>query len=218
MTTMTNRQAEDNELTAWSFWWLRVEGVDGGGGQRIEASCACAWLQQKHHLHQGMESKHAQESYGYQSEKPSSSLAAEIKDLLLMSRRFAFDLIWRWLAIMNHFHKHSIVHKEGAQLAHMNALCGCTVFVEGGRGGGGGCSCAWSWVYSIFMTPNDTFSACFVDCDAVQNDDQTVQYLGVRGGLNPGWVGRWAPHKSRISHPGNNSMLRPARKRRGDAA
>lgn len=31
MTTMTNRQAEDNELTARSFWWLRVEGVDGRG-------------------------------------------------------------------------------------------------------------------------------------------------------------------------------------------
>lgn len=46
---------------------------------------------------------------------------------------------------MNHFHKHPIVHKEGAQLAHMNALHYRTVFVEGGGGG-------WGGVYSILMT------------------------------------------------------------------
>lgn len=43
----------------------------------------------------------------------------------------------------------------------------------------------------------------------------TVPYLGVRGGFEC-WAGGWAPHRSRISHPGNR-MLSPVRKRRGDA-
>lgn len=111
---MTNRQAEESELGAWSFWWWRGGGCgrvrEGGGGKKqetrgereMEASCAFAWLQRKHHLHQGMESKHAQDPYGYRPKKPPLLVAAEITDLLVMSHRFAYeDEYPSWIIFIN---------------------------------------------------------------------------------------------------------------------
>lgn len=88
---MASKQAEENELGAQCA--LGGSGVKGGGARskrrearELEASCGFARLQGKHHLHQVMESKHAQVSIGTDLKSPPLILKLKTR------RRYPTDL------------------------------------------------------------------------------------------------------------------------------